>query len=185
MYCRKCGKFFDGNAEICAECARAERIAEKEYAKKNKSDADTEAIIVKDGCVEKGKRIGIAGVVIGSIGWIVICIACFIYLFELFAIEKPGLSEYEVIAQAKRFTHMASGLIFTCWAGVVIVIPSAVSGITSIKKFVELNRKGVRSVATLVLGIISLAISVTVFFSGIVLANAMQYGLEEITEVLW
>ena len=64
------------------------------------------------------------------------------------------------------------------------ILPSVVFGIVSIVRFIKLKRRGVKSVATLVLGIISLAMGVSAFFSGIMFAGVMEAGDNEIRTAL-
>ena len=171
MYCRKCGKFIDYEAEICLECQREflalseEQRAKEEQTeqKSNEPNAEQNQVIVAQPIqvtntpVKEGRTDGLAK------GIVSIALSFFTFVFFMLIITTDLSYEY-------AYSEVTSKFIFLLG----FAIPSIILGIKSIKQFKNNKRLGrQRPIATFILGLIGLATS----------AEFLLYGLLCLTSI--
>ena len=164
MYCKKCGKFIEGNADVCDECIKLDYYlyANQQgtaYQKPPQSVQNASATpAYNSGSKAKGLGYGIFGLIIAIVGAIVIAVGYFnAYM---------GLGTAYTTQEAVSAVQTGEA---TCWVGVIIGVIALICGIVAIRTFVTHNRKtGVKAVPTLVFGIISVVEGVGTILLGFI-----------------
>lgn len=142
MYCRKCGKFMDYQAEICLDCQR--QCLAIEDAKSNQEVAVSSIVPQKqvvETQIKTGKFDGLAKAIISLVFILVECciLTPTVILTRLFFIG--GIYSFAIIDP-------------------FLIISSFIMAISSIKQFKRSCREGrQKPVATLIIGIFALVIS--------------------------
>ncbi len=150
MYCKRCGKFIDYQAEICNECAAAQRVAP--------ASVQTQAP-VEQGSAVTGIGKGITSVVLGSFGQFFVGILIGLLSESLYYADGP--------------------MVVLSMTIIGLSIPALILGISAMKTFFAEKSAGRKKpIVTLILGIYGLATSAIVLMIGAllflaVLANAM------------
>lgn len=153
MYCKKCGRYLNGNADLCEECKEKEVTAYVE-------NEDT------------GFGKALAGTITGVIGYIFMMIAfcIFVVAIEISAFEYLDMEMYDEdlfeLSNIINFEALMPSSIVCMIIGAVLSVFALVFGIKSIAKFKQCVKMGMKKpVATLVLGIVGVASSVlTILF---------------------
>ncbi len=192
MYCRKCGKFIDGDLDLCEECSKSE--VKEEVVVENAEEKVEEAVVnatiaevtpVLGGNKKKGLTLGIFGIIIGFIGLMVVSVAYGVYMGAVFAMNAATGNSTELRAAAEIFVDICPGLIVACWIGTAISAVGIVFGAVAMSTFFGYKKTtGVKAIPTLVTGIISLALGISSSCSGLLFVVAMQDGLNQILAVL-
>ena len=163
MYCRKCGKEIDYDAEICLECqGHAHPIEEHDsYAEEN--------YYASMYAESKAKKAGLARAITAACLGVVACVMSNFAMSSLSAlIESWG----QIIDSA--IVAVAYVLAFLSLGG---AIPGLINGIKSIKCFKDAKKNALpKPVATLILGIgatvtssVSIVYFIATFFAGMFL----------------
>ncbi len=187
MFCRKCGKQIDYDAEVCKECQETDEFfsgAASSTQGTESSNTDTASFTVTDfeqpvqpvapaGNKKVGFGKALASTILAGIAYFLVLIA-----LELIS-EALGLNyESEYYAYATEVVidsdMMIIALVLTA-IGIALSIPALIMGIQSMKCFFRQKREGkVKPIPTLVLGIVGLALSAMVLsFSLLIIAAAV------------
>ncbi len=187
MYCVKCGKYLDGNLEMCAECAKTEAPAQNEFQDSSnnapqygapQNNVNYNQTISNVTPVRQGSRT--AGLGFGIAGFIVVIVAAFIigigYGSAYSVALEVAMGNY--YGNVETFKATLNSATIVCWVGVVMAIVGVVFGPIAIAKFVKTKKTtGVKPVPTLVFGIISLAEAASTILLGFIfiadIANAL------------
>ena len=139
MYCKKCGTYIDGESELCPACKAQEDFNfDNNTTVVDNTPTYTEEEKYNDR--RAGLKGGIAGCILGFIGSIITGIA--LGLVEFFPVPS---------------------IIFIL-ISVALNVISLIKGIQSIKTFINFSKQGkAKPIATLILGIVSLAFSIENF----------------------
>ena len=140
MYCKKCGKFIEGEGDLCESCRQAPTYAQ--------------ATVIPPEPVNNGFKKALASTIVSACAVISVIIG-----YVLCSVSTIGHAAMEGGMSAATNFSTALGVFFML-AAVVGGILSLIWGIQSIKKFVELKRGGYKKpIATLVLGINGTAVA--------------------------
>ena len=134
MYCKKCGKFVEGESDLCENCRQAPTYAP--------------TTVIPPQPVNNGFKKALASTIVSAGGVIAVIVG-----YCLCVISTIDRVNYYISASAANFTLTFFGILFMLGA-ITAGILSLIWGIQSIKKFIELKRAGYKKpIATLILGI--------------------------------
>lgn len=178
MYCKKCGKEIDYEAEVCNECAEAVAVEEVAPAAAVAADGKNPKLIGLGKAITSLLLPIIGMFAIGLIAGFISVIANDLYTALAPYIENPELLENEVHAEAALRiieNFMETDLMSVLIGGILLLVAGGATfimsivgiilGIQSIKCFVNENKKGNKPIATLVVGILGLVESASAFIS--------------------
>lgn len=159
MYCSKCGKQIDYDAEVCNECA------EQEVAARDSEPTPTEN--QPTGSRKEGFGRSLASTILGAVGFILSMLAItfailaagnlLIEYSESLGVAVP-IEAYELLGESATFITLA--IVFSIFT-LGVSIPGMIFGIKSMKVFFKAKREGkVKPIATLVLGICGMVASI-------------------------
>ena len=174
MYCRKCGKQIDYDAEFCKDCQEMESFfAEpKEYSPQWQTMAQAPVQPALEGNKKEGFGKALTSTILGGIAYFIIMIAYGIILAAAEEISDGGYNYYETHEELMFAVGVAVVFMLISLA---VAIPSLILGIKSIKCFFRQKRAGkVKPVPTLVLGIVGTVMSsMVLLFSLLIFLLAM------------
>ena len=164
MYCRKCGKFFYAEGDLCKECAAtAEPFGEETVVNAQEAEPKQTYQAFYSDYVAKNRGFSTArtGFIFAIITFVLSVISLSIVYFNYIMIVG-GLTEGISMDYVAMLTGgITGGLIFGL-ASVGIAIPAIICGIKSIIAFVRAAKEGgAKPVKTLVFGIISAVFGVS------------------------
>ena len=150
MYCKKCGKFIETDAELCADCMAKEQANNQQDYYFEPQPAPAQPAPAQSGVPGLGKAITSA--ILGTVGFY------FIYFALILGLELASVMSVGVVV-VFMLISIALGII------------SLIFGIQSIKTFVREKNSGRRKpIATLILGICGLSFgALTLFVAFIIL----------------
>lgn len=138
MYCKKCGKFFEGEGEYCADCQV--EATPVQPAQPAASEGNPKMF---------GFKKGLVSAILGYIG--------FLFANISFAICDPMMSQGAIYGDEILVITGAVTLIIFCIVAIALGIPAIISGANAIKIFKERNAAGApKPIATLITGIAGL-----------------------------
>ena len=141
MYCKRCGKFIDYQAEICNECAAAEQTVAAQV-----QPVQVVSAPAQEGSMKTGLGKAIACAILGTVSLIFLEFM----LIPLETISSYGYDDYYISELAGMFVL----ILFS----IGLAIPSLILSISSIKTFKdESNAKRIKPIPTLILGIYGLS----------------------------
>ena len=147
MYCRKCGKQIDYDADFCHECARQELYESLNGTSEEKSDQTT-LTASNEGSIKTGLGKAIASAILSVVSIIFVMIAYIAALGAMVAYEE-GFDSVALTGVAVSFS------LLTVAAAVIALI----FGIKSINCFRTEKKAGRKKpIPTLIIGISSLAV---------------------------
>ena len=190
MYCRKCGKYFDGNADLCAECAQngattnvennAPQYSAPQYSAPQYGVSYNQTVVnVTPGYsvapVRQGSRT--AGLGFGIVGFIFAIVAAII-IGAGYGVALGAESVFKAHYNLSEYKSLLQTGVTTCWVGVVFAILPIIFGPIAISKFIK-NKKatGVKAIPTLVFGIVCLVEAVSVILMGFVFISDISNAL--------
>ncbi len=160
MYCKKCGKFIDYDADMCVECQQAtaqsapEQNTEVVYAQPVQPIVESKP--VEEGSMTTGLGKSIASAILGFIG----------YIFAFVAIM--------MLSEAVEYSYDTSGIIGGAVALFIIAlglsIPGLILGIGGMRTFFnEKNAGRKKPIPTLIVGIAGMSLSALALFFNLLL----------------
>ena len=178
MFCRKCGKQIDYEAEFCKECQEMDA-----FFGDNKPTVEEPSLIVEqekpvlEGNRKEGFGKALAATIMGAIAYFFVIIALGILTSMLGGdLDDLEMMPYESIHELTVISYdptLMAIMLITAGISIFLAIPSLILGIQSIKCFFRQKKAGkVRPVATLVLGIVSVVIAASVLSSALVILPA-------------
>lgn len=145
MYCKRCGKFIDYQADVCNECAQAELGVQPVPAQ-----AQPQAV-EQEGSVTTGLGKSIAAVILGIFGF------AFVYGALIVVSEMGMYADFDYgygYASGVSYEALAAILMVFTMISVGLSIPSLIMSIASVKTFVnEKNAGRKKPIPTLIIGI--------------------------------
>ncbi len=207
MYCRKCGKFIDYEADICKECcAKESAIEEKEVATaeslneveervvQNESVNQEQEIIItceqdnyvkSENRINTNKKLGFSKALTATI--LSVIANSMIGAADIFM--QSGISWItgeQIVEDPVAMFWVASFVAgFLAMIALGLAIPGLIMGIQSILLYVKTVKSGgVKPVVTLVLGIIGVAFAVGVIASTLILLLEFSYVIMQISELI-
>ncbi len=183
MYCRKCGKFFDYEGDLCKECAAtADPFGEEAVVNAQEAEPQQSYQAFYSDYVAKNRGFSTArkGFIFAIIALVVANIAVYSAYFNYFMVSEGLDNNLTLDYAALLRTGITCGVVFGI-ASVGLSIPAIVCGIKSIVTFARAAKEGgAKPVKTLVFGIISAAHGVSGvmgFFSILMIVAEMAYAL--------
>jgi hypothetical protein len=159
MFCRKCGKQIDYEAEFCKECQEMDA-----FFGENKPTVEEPSLIVEqekpvlEGNRKEGFGKALTSTILGVLAYFLVSVA----LGLLMGLKdiKPEAFNYDYVAYEAACDLIQGIAIVITIIAIGLAIPSLILGIKSIKCFIKQKREGkVKPIATLILGIVGLAAS--------------------------
>lgn len=147
MYCRKCGKEINYDAEICVECQQNEELFNKaeEAPVAQPVQPVCEAVPEKKGSVMKGFGLALASVIVSIFG-----LAFFYGIIIGFA---EVLEDFD---EATMYLEIGPSVYFLYIIGLAMTIFSLVGGIISMTVFFKAKKNGeTKPIPALIMGIVS------------------------------
>lgn len=149
MYCKKCGKYFDGEGEYCADC-QAKVASEQPTPAANSGNPKM-----------VGFKKGLVSVILGYIGFLFANVAFGICMG---LIDAGILSGDEIMVITGAVT-----LIIFCIVAIGLGIPAVLMGVQAVKIFKERNAAGApKPIATLITGIAGLVFGALSLLLGVI-----------------
>lgn len=143
MYCKRCGKFIDYEADICNECAAEQNAAIQAEAFGTQPQ-------VKEGSMKTGLGRAIAAAILGTVALLFIEIA--LVIMEMGSMDL--YFESDLFYAAEAMVEVGAGMFVLLILAAGCAIPSLILSIKSIKTFKAEGAQGrVKPIPTLVLGI--------------------------------
>ena len=143
MYCKRCGKFIDYEADMCNECAAEQNAAIQ-------ADAFGVQPQVKEGSMKTGLGKAIAAAILGTVALMFIEIA--LIIMEMGSMDL--MFESDLYYAAEAMVEVGAGMFVLLILAAGCAIPSLILSIKSIKTFKAEGAEGrVKPIPTLVLGI--------------------------------
>ena len=160
MYCRKCGKQIDYEAELCKECQEMETFfsdpaIEPQFEVKEQPQYTQQPVQPLPGNKKEGFGKALAATILGSIAYFIASVA----LGMLMGLQDVANDYYYTYDKAAYDAVQAVSIVFAVIA-LGLAIPALILGIKSMSCFFKQKREGkVKPIATLVLGIVGVATS--------------------------
>ena len=164
MFCRKCGKEIDYDAEFCKECQEMENFfaepkPEPDFFGQDQPQVPVQPVVT--GNRKEGFGKALTSTILSTIAYFVAMIAYGIIIAAMEEVDG-GYYNAEVDHEALMMV-VGLGVVFML-AALALAIPALIFGIKSIKCFCRAKREGrIKPIPTLVLGIIGVATSGLVF----------------------
>ena len=161
MYCSKCGKEIDYEAEYCKECQKVNEYYEKMADKIELTDEECREALEKEekaktavmGSRKKGFGVALTSTISSAVSYILGLVAFYYSMFTVTVAAESGHSLRWAYSQVRSSGTALFVLAFA------VTIAGMVMGICSIHCFKKQRSEGkVAPVATLVLGIVGLAL---------------------------
>ena len=161
MFCKKCGKFIDYDSDVCNEC-HDNNVADTIPVVATTDEAPKKP----EGRRTYGLGLAIAGAAIGLFSAIFSCIA---YVFSL-VVSVLKTEDYSQVGVTLADLD-ALGILSYVFAvfGIILAIPAIIFGAVSIKRFFVKKKLGeVKPIPTLIIGIVTVAETVSMVLLSIV-----------------
>ena len=156
MYCRKCGKWIEGDNEFCADCQETEIFFSSE-AEKEPVKATTVASQLP-GSRKTGMTKALIGAIFGAVGYLLAMIGLGLISGALEEIDEFSYS-YNSVETLLKDIHLYGFTVFCAIVPLLLFVPGLVLGIMSISCFKkEKNAGRVKPIPTLVLGIVGVVL---------------------------
>lgn len=176
MYCKKCGKFIDGEEDICNECLSKELTCGDNHCE---AEADCSTRMLGFGGALASAITGVIGILFASCSYIFTLLKAIVTNPEIangtIASMDPETVNYLMEIKDAILSLTPAAVVLAVFAAIACV-PALVFGIKSIAAFRKVNN-GKKPVATLVLGIVGIvtaASALIMLFSAAFLAYAVS-----------